>query len=85
MAREIDFSLAPTADEMARAGDSMSVIGLQVAFRSLEAARSHCKTGSSITWDDVKWLSSYVLVAGYMMGVRNERKRRRERKQKDNI
>lgn len=67
MAREIDFSLAPTADEVARAGDSMSVIGLQVAFRSLEAARSHCK------------------VAGYMMGVRNERKRRREREQKDNI
>lgn len=72
---EIDCSLAPTQEEIIAALDNAPLYSLGIAKTATETARLKQRKPLR-TWEDVSWIATYALMAGYIMGVRNERKRR---------
>lgn len=72
----IDCSLAPNEQEIIAATNNSNYDTHLVARQATEAARLKQRKPLR-TWEDVSWIATCALMAGYIMGVRNERKRRR--------
>lgn len=75
MMREIDHTLAPTKEELLKALNNTPISVLDIAEQATETACEVWRPPQSA--GDVAWIATYALTAGYILGVRNERKRRR--------
>lgn len=76
MRKKIDFSLAPTSEELTAVSNAVPI---DVFFSAYDAIRTGRKDLQGKGYDpnnDFSSLCTYVLMSGYIIGVRNERKRR---------
>lgn len=77
MAKEVDFALAASDEELTKVYQHAGIVGfyqkvadaVNVGLRVLDLKRIS-------SWSDIRMLTSYAMMAGYILGVRNERKRR---------
>lgn len=75
--KRIDFSLAPSVSEIVEATKAARFPMFHVAGDALAAARNDSVERFPETWGYVRWSLSYAIMAGYILGVRNERTRRK--------
>ncbi len=73
--KEIDMTLFPTESEIIEATKNTTLTWIKTVTVAVSAARKDTVERFPQTWGDVTWVAGYVLIAGYILGVRNERKR----------
>lgn len=78
--KEIDFTLAPNEGEIIRATRNAAFETYEVVNAAMLAARKDSVEGIAETWKDENRTATHALIAGYILGVRNERKRRRDKR-----
>lgn len=78
MDRKVDFTLAATEKELEAIYPSLGIVGFYVeGAKAADVGMKELGLKNVRTWDDIHFLTAYAMTAGYILGVRNERKRRK--------